>query len=88
MLKLARYLRPYLIFALLAPLTMVGEVAVDLLQPKLLSEIVDDGVLMQNMDVILRTGLLMLLTIVLGGCCGVGSSAFSGMASQGFARAT
>lgn len=84
--KLARYLRPYLIFALLAPLTMVGEVAVDLLQPKLLSEIVDDGVLMQNMDVILRTGLLMLLTIVLGGCCGVGSSAFSGMASQGFAR--
>lgn len=86
MLKLARYLRPYLIFALLAPLTMVGEVAVDLLQPKLLSEIVDDGVLMQNMDVILRTGLLMLLTIVLGGCCGVGSSAFSGMASQGFAR--
>lgn len=86
MLKLARYLRPYLIFALLTPLTMVGEVAVDLLQPKLLSEIVDDGVLMQNMDVILRTGLLMLLTIVLGGCCGVGSSAFSGMASQGFAR--
>ena len=42
--KLARYLRPYLIFAILAPLAMIGEVTVDLLQPKLLSQIVDDGV--------------------------------------------
>ncbi|MBR6044719.1 MAG: ABC transporter ATP-binding protein [Ruminococcus sp.] len=65
---------------------MIGEVFVDLLQPKLLSQIVDDGVLPQNMEVILSTGLIMMLTIVAGGCCGVGSSAFSGMASQGFAR--
>ena len=84
--KLRSYLKPYLVFALLAPLTMVGEVFVDLLQPKLLSQIVDDGVLPQNMDVILSTGIIMLLTIIAGGCCGVGSSAFSGMASQGFAR--
>ena len=84
--KLARYLKPYLPFALLAPLTMIGEVFVDLLQPKLLSQIVDDGVLPQNMEVILQTGLIMLLTIIIGGCCGVASSGFSGLASQGFAR--
>ncbi len=84
--KLARYLRPYLLFALLTPLTMIGEVLVDLLQPKLLSQIVDDGVLPQNMEVIIHTGIIMLLTIIIGGACGVGSSAFSGMASQGFAR--
>jgi len=85
-LKLARYLKPYTLFALLAPLAMVGEVFVDLLQPKLLSQIVDDGVLPQNMDVILSTGIIMMLTIILGGCCGSASSAFSGVASQGFAR--
>ena len=84
--KLRSYLKPYLVFALLAPLAMVGEVFVDLLQPKLLSRIVDDGVLPQNMEMILSTGIIMMLTIILGGCCGVGSSAFSGMASQGFAR--
>lgn len=84
--KLRSYLKPYLVFALLAPLAMVGEVFVDLLQPKLLSRIVDDGVLLQNMEMILSTGIIMMLTIILGGCCGVGSSAFSGMASQGFAR--
>lgn len=84
--KLARYLKPYLLFALLSPLTMIGEVLVDLLQPRLMSQIVDDGVLPQNMDVILSTGLIMLLTIVIGGACGVGASAFSGVASQGFAR--
>ena len=84
--KLRSYLTPYLVFALLAPLAMVGEVFVDLLQPKLLSRIVDDGVLPQNMEMILSTGIIMMLTIILGGCCGVGCSAFSGMASQGFAR--
>ena len=84
--RLRSYLKPYLVFALLAPLAMVGEVFVDLLQPKLLSRIVDDGVLLQNMEMILSTGIIMMLTIILGGCCGVGSSAFSGMASQGFAR--
>lgn len=84
--KLAKYLRPYWLFTLLAPLAMVGEVAVDLLQPKLLSKIVDDGVLPQNMSVIISTGIIMMLTILIGGSCGVASSAFSGMASQGFAR--
>lgn len=84
--KLARYLKPYILFALLTPLAMIGEVLVDLLQPKLLSQIVDDGVLLQNMEVIIQTGIIMMLTIVIGGACGVGSSAFSGMCSQGFAR--
>ena len=38
---------------------MVGEVLGDLLQPKLMSKIVDDGVLGQDMDLIIRTGLLL-----------------------------
>lgn len=84
--KLSKYLKPYALFAVLTPLSMVGEVLGDLLQPKLMSKIVDDGVLGQDMDLIIRTGLLMLLVLISGGACGIAASAFGGIASQSFSR--
>jgi ATP-binding cassette subfamily B multidrug efflux pump len=84
--KLSKYLKPYALFAVLTPLSMVGEVLGDLLQPKLMSKIVDDGVLGQDMDFIIRTGLLMLLVLIGGGACGIAASAFGGIASQSFSR--
>ena len=84
--KLSKYLTPYALFAVLTPLSMVGEVLGDLLQPKLMSKIVDDGVLGQDMDLIIRTGLLMLLVLIGGGACGIAASAFGGIASQSFSR--
>ena len=84
--KLSKYLKPYALFAVLTPLSMVGEVLGDLLQPKLMSKIVDDGVLGQNMNLIIRTGLLMLLVLISGGACGIAASAFGGIASQSFSR--
>lgn len=84
--KLSKYLKPYALFAVLTPLSMVGEVLGDLLQPKLMSKIVDDGVLGQDMDLIIKTGLLMLLVLIGGGACGIAASAFGGIASQSFSR--
>ena len=84
--KLSKYLKPYALFAVLTPLSMVGEVLGDLLQPKLMSKIVDDGVLGQDMNLIIRTGLLMLLVLIGGGACGIAASAFGGLASQSFSR--
>ena len=43
--KVLRYLKPYWLFALLCPLTMILEVSMDLLQPTLMSDIVDNGIL-------------------------------------------
>ena len=40
-----KYIKPFLPYAILAGLFMVGEVAMDLLQPGIMSQIVDDGVL-------------------------------------------
>ena len=40
-----KYLKKYWLFAILAPLFMVGEVLADLVQPRLMSTIVDEGVL-------------------------------------------
>lgn len=42
---MGKYLRKYWIFALLAPIFMAGEVLMDLVQPRLMSTIVDEGAL-------------------------------------------
>lgn len=82
--RLMGYLKPYWLFALLSPLVMAGEVLFDLLQPRLMSSIVDDGVLSGNMQVIFTMGLLMLGSTLLGGLCGVGGAAFGTAAAQNF----
>ena len=84
--KVLKFLKKYWFFALLAPLFMIGEVSMDLIQPKLMSEIVDDGVLKNNMDVILKSGLFMLLFTAIGGITGVLSGVFTNLASQNFAN--
>lgn len=40
-----KYIRRYLLFAILAGIFMIGEVSMDLIQPGIMSRIVDDGVL-------------------------------------------
>lgn len=82
--KLIAYLKPYWLIALLTPLAMIGEVLIDLLQPKLMSAIIDDGVLSGNMDLIVSTGIKMLIFVFIGGLCGVGSAALSGITTQSF----
>lgn len=84
--KLIKYLKPYWFFALMTPLTMIGEVLIDLILPTLMSKIVDDGVLGHDFELIIKTGLLMFLLAVCGGIFGVGSSAFSGATSHSFSR--
>lgn len=82
--KLAKYIKPYWKAALLGPLLMVLEVSMDLLQPKLMAQIVDQGVLGGNLDEIWRTGLLMLVTSLIGLIGGVGCGIFSTIAAMRF----
>ncbi|TYP75446.1 ABC transporter ATP-binding protein [Paenibacillus methanolicus] len=84
MLKLMRYLKPYWRTALLAPLFMLLEVIMDLLQPRLMASIVNDGVTAGNLDHIIRTGLDMLGVALVGLIGGVGCTVFSTQASQRF----
>ncbi len=84
--KLLKFLKPYWFFALMTPLTMIGEVLIDLSLPTLMSRIVDNGVLGHDFQLIIKTGLLMLLLAICGGICGVGSSAFSGATSHSLSR--
>lgn len=79
-----KYLKKYWHIAIFAPVFMIIEVGMDLLQPKLMSAIVDDGILNSNMELIIKTGLIM-LSLVLVGCLGGILSAYFGItASQKF----
>lgn len=79
------YLKPYWLWVILSPLTMIGEVFADHLQPKMMSSLVNDGVLGNDRELLLRVGLQMLLTVLLGGLSGSSCSVFASLASQNFA---
>jgi len=87
-----QYLKKYWFFALLAPLFMIGEVSIDLLQPRLMSTIVDEGVLglsnggVGDLHLVISTGIRMILTVVLGGFFGIMCGVFANMASQNFSN--
>lgn len=83
--KLMKYLKPYWKVTILAPLFMVLEVSMDLLQPKLMAEIVNNGVFNNDLEFILKTGGLMLLVALIGLIGGVGCTVFASKASINFA---
>lgn len=79
-----KYLKKYWYFCLLAPLFMVGEVAMDLLQPDLMAKIVDEGVLKSDISLIISVGIRMILTVMIGGLFGILCGVFANLAAQGF----
>ena len=79
-----KYLKKYWMFCLLAPLFMVGEVAMDLIQPDMMGDIVDNGVLKSDINLIITVGIRMILFVMLGGFAGVMCGVFANIAAQGF----
>lgn len=82
--KLKRFIKPYWLWCLLAPLLMVVEVIMDLMQPALMASIVDQGLLSNDLEHIKSTGLIMLGVALIGLIGGVGCTVFSSIASQSF----
>lgn len=79
-----KYLKKYWIFCLIAPLFMLGEVAMDLIQPDMMADIVDNGVLKNNMELIVSVGIRMIFLVMIGGLCGVLCGLFANIAAQNF----
>ena len=84
--KLFKYLKPYMLPTLLAPLFMLLEVAMDLMQPALMSRVIDVGVANADKAYIVRTCILMFVCALLGVTGGLGNMYFSTRAGYGFAR--
>ncbi|ANF97087.1 ABC transporter ATP-binding protein [Paenibacillus bovis] len=82
--KLRVLLKPYWLWCILAPLLMVLEVSMDLLQPTLMASIVDKGLMKNDLSHIISTGGIMLGVALIGLLGGVGCTIFSSIASQNF----
>lgn len=84
--KVLKYLKKYWYFALLSPLFMILEVSMDLIQPSLMSQIVDNGVVNRNIELIVELGIQMLIFTVIGCVGGILSGVFANLTSQNFSN--
>ena len=83
-----KYIRQYLFFAIIAALFMICEVLMDLIQPGIMSRIVDDGVLgvhsggTPDLHLVWMLGLQMIGLVLFGGLCGSLNNVFVHISSQ------
>ena len=84
--RLARSIREFTPAAILSPLCMIGEVAMEVQIPSVMSKLVDLGVETGNMQVVLQYGVLLVLYALCSLAFGVGSAFFASYAATGFAR--
>lgn len=86
MIKVLKYLGKYWYFVILSPLFMILEVSMDLVQPSLMSRIVDEGIVTGDMQLIINLGIQMLIFTFVGCLGGVLSGVFGNMAAQNFSN--
>ena len=84
--RLARCIREYKWAAILSPLCMVGEVAMEVLIPLVMADLYDYGVVMQNMNVVVTKSIQLVLFAIASLSFGVASAVFASKAGTGFAR--
>ena len=78
------YIKPYLGAFILGPLLMLTEVAGEIMLPKLMSMIINNGVAQRNVQYILSVGGLMILAILIMAIGGIGGAYFSVKAAVSF----
>ena len=83
---LAKSVREYKWAALLSPICMIGEVYMETKIPRVLSQIVDQGVTPGDMGAVVGNGLLLVLFSIMSLCFGVASAYFASSAGTGFAK--
>lgn len=86
LLKLSKCVKGYWKETILAPTTVAIEVVMEVLIPYLMATLIDQGIEVGNMNVILRTGLFMLLCCCFSMAGGAFAGIFAAKASAGFAK--
>ena len=84
--RLARCIREYKWAAILSPLCMIGEVAMEVLIPLIMADLYDYGVVMQNMNVVVTKSIQLVLFALMSLSFGVASAVFASKAGTGFAK--
>ncbi|MFD0868122.1 ABC transporter for multidrug [Chlamydia abortus] len=84
MTKILSFLKPYRIAVTVALLLMFTELMVELLQPFLISKIIDDGISQQNLSVVIQWGGVLVGCSILAFVSGIINSFYASHVSQSF----
>ena len=84
--RLSRCVREYKWPALLSPVCMVGEVAMEVLIPLVMAKLYDFGIVRQDMTVVVQQSLLLMLCAVVSLGFGSASAVLAAKAGTGFAK--
>ena len=84
--RLARCIREYKWPALLSPLCMAGEVAMEVLIPLVMADLYDYGIVLQDMSVVVTKSIQLVLCALASLTFGVASAVFASKAGTGFAK--
>ena len=82
----ARCIREYKWPAILSPLCMIGEVAMEVLIPLVMASLYDYGVLMQDMNIVVTRSIQLIICALMSLSFGVLSAIFASRAGTGFAK--
>lgn len=80
-----KYIKPYMRDFILGPLLMVSEVLGEILLPKLMSMIINHGIVDRDYGYIIRIGAVMILITLVMAASGIGGAYFTSRASISFA---
>ena len=84
--RLARCIREYKWAALLSPICMIGEVAMEVLIPLTMADLYDFGIQGQNMSIVIQKSILLVILALASLSFGVASAWFASRAGTGFAK--
>ncbi len=84
--RLARCVREYKWPAILSPFCMIGEVAMEVLIPLVMARLYDYGIAQQNMEVVVRQSMILMLCALASLCFGAASAVLASKAGTGFAK--
>ena len=84
--RIARCIREYKWPAILSPLCMIGEVAMEVLIPLVMASLYDYGVVLQDMHIVITRSIQLVICALMSLSFGVASAIFASKAGTGFAK--
>ena len=84
--RLARCIREYKWPAVLSPLCMIGEVAMEVTIPLVMADLYDYGIVMSNMEYVVQKAILLVICALASLAFGSASAFFAAKAATGFAK--
>ena len=84
--KLAKNIGEYKLPSILAPLSVTAEVIMEVFMPITMAQIIDNGIYKNDMNFVVKTGIILVLMTIMSLIFGALSGSFAAKASAGFAK--